>query len=527
MDLNRLNARLAPRSSWQAVDLGTRFYRRWWRQASLVWLVFTAVPFALLAGYAAATRSVWPLLLFWWLKPLWERPLLAFYSRALFDDYPGPLALLRAFPQYGLNGLAAQLTWRRFSPSRGFLTGVWQLEGTRGAQVSGRIAVMLRPPGQRAGTLTFTVLGLEHAMTVALVVLAMTLVPWQFNLEWSVWFQEQSHLQWGFVNLAWYLVLMVTEPLYVATSFALYLNQRTWLEGWDLQLGLTRIGERRRRAGGAALLVLLALCGAAPHPVEAQAPPPGQAESRLKSLLHQPCRSDFSRDNGTAHQADPKQQAIDLLASDTFMPFEERQDRRLRESLRDDDGDSWWQDLLRRLLDQEPDGGGRDPLHVPDGLITGLGYLLLALLLVVILMMVRRYLPGVGGRGPDGKPVMPVRVAGLDTRAESLPADLEQALDQELARGDVRAALALLLRDGLVTLFHYRPLPLTAGATEQDCLRAYQRELDGAPVIAWLSALINAWTRTAWAHRPSDEQAVRELMARWRALRPPLAGGPR
>ncbi len=502
MDLNRLNARLAPRSSWQAVDVGTRFYRRWWRQASLVWLVFTAVPFALLAGYAAATRSAWPLFLFWWLKPLWERPLLAFYSRALFDDYPGPLALLRAFPKYGFNGLAAQLTWRRFSPSRGFLTGVWQLEGTRGARVSGRIAVMLRPPGQRAGTLTLTVLGLEHAMTVALVVLAMTLVPWQFNLEWSVWFQEQSHLQWGFVNLAWYLVLMVTEPLYMATSFALYLNQRTWLEGWDLQLGLTRIGERRRRAGGgAALALLLVLFAAAPHPVDAQAPPP--------------------------EQADPKQQAIELLASDTFMPFEERQDRRLRESLRDDDGDSWWQDLLRRLLDREPDGDGRDPLKVPDGLITGLGYLLLALLLVVILMMVRRYLPGMGGRGPDGKPVMPVRVAGLDTRAESLPADLEQALDQELARGDVLSALALLLRDCLVTLFHYRPLPLTAGATEQDCLRAYQRELDGAPVIAWLTALINAWTRTAWAHRPSDEQAVRELMARWRALRPPLAGGPR
>lgn len=524
MDLNKINARLAPRSSWQAVDVGTRLYRRWWRQASLVWLVFTALPFAALAGYAAATRSVWPLLVFWWLKPLWERPLLAFYGRALFGDYPSPLTLLRQFPRYGLNGLAAQLTWRRFSPSRGFLTGVWQLEGSRGERVSGRIGVLLRPPGQRAGTLTFTVLGLEHAMTVALVVLAMTLVPWQFNMEWSVWFQEQGHLQWGFVNLAWYLVLMVTEPLYVATSFALYLNQRTWLEGWDLQLGLTRIGKRRQRAGqgGAALLVLLALFGAAPHQVEAQAP----AESRLKSLLQEQSRSDFSRDNDTTDQTDPKQQAIELLASDTFMPFEERQDRRLRESLRDDDDpDNWWEDLLRRLLDQEADADDRDPLAVPDALITGLGYLLLALLLLVIVLMVRRYLPGLGGRQPDGKPVMPVRVAGLDTRAESLPADLALALEQELDRGDVRAALALLLRDGLVTLFQYRPLPLTAGATEQDCLRAYRSELGDAPVIPWLTTLINAWTRTAWAHRPSDQHTVRELMAQWRALRPALAGG--
>ena len=46
MDLNRIDARLAPRTTWQAADFGTRLYRRWWRQTSLVWLVFTGLPFA-------------------------------------------------------------------------------------------------------------------------------------------------------------------------------------------------------------------------------------------------------------------------------------------------------------------------------------------------------------------------------------------------------------------------------------------------------------------------------------------------
>ncbi len=401
MDLNRINARLAPRSCWQAVDFGTRLYRRWWRQGALVWLVFTALPFALLAGYGAATRSVWPMLVFWWLKPLWERPLLAFYSRALFGDYPSPWTLLRTFRSYGVNGLAGQLTWRRLSPMRGFLTGVWQLEGSKGDKASGRLSVLLRPPSQRAGTLTLTVLTLEHMMTVALVVLAITLVPWQFNLEFSVWFQEQSRLQWAFANLAWYLVLMVTEPLYVATSFALYLNQRTWLEGWDLQLGLTRIGERRRRAGhgGAALLVLLALFSAAPHPAEAQAPPTGQAES------------------ASTDKDAPKQQALDLLASDTFMPFEERQDRRLRESLRDDDdNDSWWRDLLEKLLERDRDNSDRDdPLSIPDTVVEGMGYLLLLVLLGVILALILQRLPGglaparPGDAGERGRPGHPRR----------------------------------------------------------------------------------------------------------------------
>jgi len=347
MDLNKLNARLAPRSCWQAMDMGTRLYRHWWRSAALVWVVFTGLPFLALAGLAAAWQSIWPMLLFWWLKPLWERPLLAFYSRALFDDHPGPWALLKGFREYGLNGLFGQLTWRRLSPARGMLTGVWQLEGNRGDAASGRIAVLLRAPGQRPATLTFTLLTLEHLMTVALILLVITLAPWQFNLEFSVWFGEQSRLHWALGNLFWYLVLTVTEPLYVATSFALYLNQRTHLEGWDLQLGLTRIGKRRAALGlsrGAGALALMVLClGGLPAP-------------------------------GNAEQQDSKQQAVELLASDTFMPMELREERRLKEQFRDDDGDSWWRDLLQRLIDGQRDNERGDPLALPEGLIHGIGW---------------------------------------------------------------------------------------------------------------------------------------------------------
>ena len=491
MDLNRINARLAPRSCWQAVDFGTRLYRRWWRQGALVWLVFTALPFALLAGYGAATRSVWPMLVFWWLKPLWERPLLAFYSRALFGDYPSPWTLLRTFRSYGVNGLAGQLTWRRLSPARGMLTGVWQLEGNRGDAASGRIAVLLRAPGQRPATLTFTLLTLEHLMTVALILLAITLAPWQFNLEFSVWFGEQSRLHWALGNLFWYLVLTVTEPLYVATSFALYLNQRTHLEGWDLQLGLTRIGKRRAALGlsrGAGALALMVLClGGLPAP-------------------------------GNAEQQDSKQQAVELLASDTFMPMELREERRLKEQFRDDDGDSWWRDLLQRLIDGQQDSDRGDPLALPEGLIHAVGWTLLVALLAVIAWALLRRLPGSPlRRSPTA---MPVQVAGLDTRAENLPADLAGALDGALRQGRVREALALLLRDTLVTFFRRHPTPLTPGATEQDCLRAYRQLLGDTPAVVYLERLTEAWTRTAWAHRPTTPEQVQALYDQWRGLRP-------
>lgn len=490
MDLNNLRARLAPRSPWQAMDLGTRFYRRWWRQVTLVWLLFTALPYTLLSALSIGLDSLWPIVLFWWLKPLWERPLLAFFSHALFGDYPGAWTLLKRFPAYGLNGLAGQLTWRRLSPFRGLLTGIWQLEGCRGAQASSRIQVLLSPPGQRAGTLMALMVALEQVLLTGLMVLVLTLAPWDFNMEFSVWFSEQSYLHLSLAALAWYLTLTITEPLYVAAAFSLYLNQRTWLEGWDLQLGLDRIG-RRRRVLGVTTLALLLMLTVMPHPA-----PAAQTEPE-----------------------DPKQAAIELLAGERFMPVEIREERQLRPSLRSDDKDSWWNRLLDQLFNSDHadrDRAGGD-WQLPDRLVTVLASLVLVALIVFLLLALFRNRGAL--KGGRSKPMeMPVSVAGLDTRAESLPDDLGSGVEQALAGDDVRAALALLLRHALVALFQSHPTRLTPGATERDCLNAYRRLLGDDARVTYLGDLIRQWTRIAWAHQPVTPEQARQLLRRWQQL---------
>ncbi|KAF0805315.1 hypothetical protein A6D6_02408 [Alcanivorax xiamenensis] len=490
MDLNNLCARLAPRSPWQAMDLGTRFYRRWWRQVTLVWLLFTALPYALLCALAISLESLWPIVVFWWLKPLWERPLLAFFSHALFGDYPNAWALLKRVPGYGLNGLAGQLTWRRLSPFRGLLTGIWQLEGCRGAQASARIQVLLRPPGQRAGTLMGLMVALEQVLLTGLLVLALTLVPWDFNMEFSVWFSEQSDLHLSLAALAWYLTLTITEPLYVAAAFSLYLNQRTWLEGWDLQLGLDRIGQRRR-ALGVTTLALLVMLTLVPHPAPVMA----------------------------AEPENPKQAATELLADERFMPMEIREERQLRPSLRGDDKDSLWNRLLDGLFNNDNADRNRagDDWQMPDQLVTVLSTLVLVALIVFLLLaLFRNHGALKGGRSRSLE--MPVSVAGLDTRAESLPDDLGNEVEQALAGDDVRAALALLLRHALVTLFQSHPTRLTPGATERDCLNAYRRQLGDDARVTYLEELVRQWTRVAWAHQPVTPDQARQLLLRWQQL---------
>src|SRR6185295_4622048 len=49
--------------------------------------------------------------------------------------------------------------------------------------------------------------------------------------------------------------VLLLEPFYVAAGFALYLNRRTLLEGWDIEVALRRIAQRH-----AAAVVLLACC---------------------------------------------------------------------------------------------------------------------------------------------------------------------------------------------------------------------------------------------------------------------------
>jgi len=494
MELEKASARLAPRSPWQAADLGTQFYRHWAGSITGVWLLFTAVPYTLLLALAAADNSLWPLFVFWWLKPLWERPLLAFYSHALFGETLTLKALLKRWRGYALPGLAGQLTWRRLSPMRSFNACVWQLEQVKGETASQRLKVLNSYPSNRAGMLTLLVLHLEQFMAFGLMALLYTLVPWQFNLELSDWFYDQSGLQLAISGLCFYLVLCVTEPLYVACGFSLYLNKRTWLEGWDLQLGLTRLGERRRAAKnviGALLIFMLV-----PFMEPAHAEP-------------------SASDTTTSEQ----QQVIELLASPAFMPLEERTERQWIN--RDNsDAESWMETLWRFLfenLDNDETDSSSSPLNIPDALLWAIFWtLFVALALWLIIKIANQF--GLRGHRTSKRPMIPTHVAGLDIRQRSLPKNLNRAVEEALKTGDIRAALAVLMRAALAGVLARYPVALAAGSTEQQCLRTLQQQHGDPLPIAYLQRLTQAWIRTAWAHRPVSDEQVRTLAQHWQQM---------
>lgn len=85
-----LQVNLRPRSSWEAMELGTALLRR---HAGAVWRPWLL---ALLPLFAALNALAWALgqpwlawLLLWWLKPALERIVLYVLSRAVFGQAPG------------------------------------------------------------------------------------------------------------------------------------------------------------------------------------------------------------------------------------------------------------------------------------------------------------------------------------------------------------------------------------------------------------------------------------------------------
>src|SRR3989338_8086315 len=122
---------IRPRSAWEAMDLGVLLAKQHAGLLMASWALVTLPIFALLCALLWQYPS-WAVLLFWWLKPAFERLPLYILSHALFGATPSLKQALRALPGLLRPQLLASLTWRRLSPTRSFDLPVMQLEGLSG-----------------------------------------------------------------------------------------------------------------------------------------------------------------------------------------------------------------------------------------------------------------------------------------------------------------------------------------------------------------------------------------------------------
>ncbi|MGF0240705.1 DUF4129 domain-containing protein [Rhodococcus sp. IEGM1300] len=507
MRLSDATVVIRPRSTWEAMDLGVLLSQRHRRLLMTSWAVVTLPVFALLSLVFWQSPST-ALFIFWWLKPAFERLPLYILSKTLFGETPTVQQALRQWPRLLKPQLLASLTWRRFSLSRSFLMPVVQLEGLRGQARQQRLQVLLARNAGAAQWLTIIGVHLESALWIGLLVLFYMLLPQHVELDWN-WQNLISGAQkdWLWLehltNVFYALVLIVWEPIYVACGFSLYLNRRTVLEAWDIELAFRRM---RQRIGNATLALLLAVFVLLPAAPDVWATEPANSPDSPR-LLDQPLTSQASRDSIKAILEQPP-----FKNKETVTRYRFGDDKPATHEA-DHGALPGWMKALLELLNAEHFSAVARLLEVLlwGAVIGAAGWLI---------WRYRNGLQALVGRRPAFKTSpqrsLPQQAFGLDLTRETLPADIA-ASAEHLWQSNPREALGLLYRALLSHLLHDYNLALKPADTEGQVLQRIAH-LQQPSLLAFSKTLTAHWQNMAYGHRLPPAHLQQELCNDWRAL---------
>jgi len=494
-----------PRRPFEALDLGLSLLQAHWGAVMGVFALQVGILLALILPFAWR-QPVWVLVFLWWLSPWLGRGVLHVLSRKVFGQEAGVMTFLRHWREIHQSGLLASLLWRRLSPAGSFLLPVWQLEHQRGDAYRQRSRVLLRQSMGAAFLLAVTCLVFEGlALLGSLGILQMMVprgMPMNLLEELGRGF-DRPWFAWVFTALG-LLAFALVEPFFSAAGFALYLNRRTVLEGWDLERTFRSLAERLRASARVVLLLCFVALGAvAQEPPQAQTPAPVVEE---KPEI-QPLRPE-----------DPaRRQVEELLASDPdFARTKVVKTYRYHPTGKEP---HWLRAILDTLFgERKAPKPQSEPPKIPNWLgpvAWVVKLLLVASLVALVLFLIYRFRNAWTGPAPKGEDyVPPEALAGLDIRPESLPPDVAGEALIRFRTGDPRGALALLYRGALAALIHGHHLEIAASATEGDCLRATSNL--SAELNAAFEELTAAWVRAAYLGEGPDDEHIEGLCRRWR-----------
>ncbi|KMM74636.1 membrane protein [Xanthomonas sp. NCPPB 1128] len=557
MRIERLDVVLRARSAWEAMELGSALVRRHAGAIWKPWLLVTVPLFAVLNLGAWAIDALWlaPLLL-WWLKPVLDRIPLFVISRAVFGDVPRVRDTVRAQGAWGWRTLLGYLTWRRLSPARSVFMPLELLEGasaeqqrerrrTLGGAIYGHALLMASVFATFEGMLFVACIA-----TIALFV-PIDLLPETARAAWSLIGQQTPvWADLGFNAIGW-LAMTLIEPFFVGAGFGLYLNRRTQLEAWDVEMALRRMAARLRNAAPLALLCVALL--AAPvaalraqpatdaavqtaaerkaHTADDKRDGDGETDADSDSDADTDADADADTDTkaATAHAADshhhgarpvPLDEVFDTVpAADTR--FARAADRAYDDPLLTAKRTiGYWK---KRNPDEPPKPDDKKQDLTPFGQwIKAAGqaialagkwglWIVVGILLLVLLLTAKHWLPWLRGSGR--------RRAAVPAAPEHTPVLAPQPLPDDVAtvarcawrEGRHRDALALLYRASVATLCERAGLVLPPSATEAQCLRAAQRLPDDAD-RGLFARMVRVWQHAAYAGRLPEDSAFDALV---------------
>ena len=502
MELEKVTAEIRPRSQWEAIDLGVRLVSRNAPSLFKGWMS-SVYPLAVLILLLCHQSLGWGVFLVWWLKPIWERVALHPLSRSLFGEDPTWRESAAVLPrelrknkglvltgvaltalgwwihdQAGENGASDSITvfatlygltmlgllFYRSGLARSLVLPVRYLEGLGGSRLKARLQTLShRSAGAAAGLMVISLL-FEILLFGSQVWFVMVMTPQGMGMNDSLMMEALSEGEWDLVPAwVWFLfaffylnALSVVSWFYTGAGFGLYLNTRTWAEGWDIELKFKGLGRRL----GVLLLGVLVLVA-----------PVARANQEAQRILD---GEDFKVETRVIYES---------------KEAEEESDSSVRQS----------------------EGGAF------AGVGTGLLWTIVALVVVAIAWIVAMNLhlfrrDGSLARKEPRKKV--TTVAGLNVEPEKLPEKLVATARRWWEAGRRKEALGLLYRGAISSLVTGQVVEIEESDTEMDCLRRVTRRGEAAHA-SYFQILTEAWISQAYAHRSPDERTVESLWSNW------------
>lgn len=538
MKIESLSVELRPRSGWEAMELGAALVRRHAAAIWLPWVVVTGLAFVLLNLAAWAIDQLWlALLAMWWLRPVFDRVPLYVLSRAVFGSVPSVAETLRAQLHWGWRPMLGHLTWRRFSPFRTAMLPVDLLEGAAPAVMRERRRVIGAGNGGHAAMLTLMCLHFIVALQFSALLIPVVFVPNELLSETArgAWATiTENPPVWALValNAVDWLAVALIEPFYIGAGFGLYLNRRTQLEAWDLEIAFRRMRQRLGAAAGTTLLVLACLAplalspGVASAQESAPAPAdvaPADAAAAEDETTEVDASGEDAAEDETGEDAARDRTLDDIFGDQTVA--HEAFGRSVKKAYTDGDLRPKRTITTWKPKTKKDEKEKEDPFDMPE--LRWLGavfaffaeyglWLLLAVLVGILIATAKRWLPWLQSvvRPPLPQPE-PVEVRSVDHH-EPLPPDIAATARRLWAQGQPRRALALLYRASVEAMAARIDAHLPPGATEAECLRASRRMRDAEDRDAF-QRVVRVWQYAAYGHslpEGADFEALLELLAR-------------
>ncbi len=478
MRAEQLRVELHPRTPWEAAELGSALVRRHAKAIWQPWLLITLPVFVVINALGVALKQAWlAFLLMWWLKPVFDRIPLFVLSRAVFGEAPRVRDTLVAQWAWGWRSMPAYLLWRRLGPARSLFLPVDLLEG--GALSAQRRRTIGGSMRSTAMIVTVLCSHFELVIVLGAVALMAMFVPVEFMSEsmraaWALISQEPP--MWVLVSgnaLAW-LASSLIEPFYIGAGFGMYLDRRTRLEAWDVEIVFRRLRARLATVSTVLCVVGFVALGA---PQMAQAAPASApaTEATLSKVF-------------PVVESDPA--------------FNDAVKQAYRDPLLHPVRQQWlWVPNEQEVPKKKTDPEWLQQLGLVFGVLGEYGLWLLAAILAAMLVVTRqRWWPWLSAVARPNPSPATEAVSEAHVIDGALPSDIVGSVRQLWQAGRYRRALALLYRASVDAMVTRTDTVMVPGATEADCLRAARALPEQADRDAF-NNMVRVWQYAAYAER--------------------------